>query len=72
MWSGFDPQLCRDWENIRRMISLSHQSPTSEWPLLVENAGGELLVVREWADGSLTAYLTTDHASAVRRYRSPE
>jgi hypothetical protein len=54
------------------MISLSRQSPTSEWPLLVENADGELLVVREWPDGSLTAYLTSDHADAVRRYRASD
>jgi hypothetical protein len=72
MWSGFDRGLRRDWENVQRMLALRRMTPTREWPLLVENPVGELLVVREWPDGSLTAYLTMAHADAVRRYRAQE
>ena len=57
MWPGFDPQLRRDLEHIRQMVRLSHQTPTREWPLLFEPAHDELLVVREWPDGSVTAYM---------------
>jgi hypothetical protein len=62
MWSGFDPQLRREFENIRRMVALTHQTPTREWPLLFDDEQHELLVVREWPDGSVTAYLTTDYS----------
>jgi hypothetical protein len=58
MWSGFDPQLRRQLESIRRMVALRYQSPTREWPLHLDEQHDELLVVREWPDGSVTAYLT--------------
>lgn len=57
MWFGFDPQLRRDLENIRQMVRLTQQTPTREWPLLFERTHDELLVVREWPDGSVTAYM---------------
>lgn len=57
MWFGFDPELRRDLDNIRQMVRLTHQTPTREWPLLFERAHAELLVVREWPDGSMTAYM---------------
>jgi hypothetical protein len=56
MWYGFDPELSRQLAHIREMVSRQRQSPTREWPLIVEEARAELLVVREWPDGSLTAY----------------
>jgi hypothetical protein len=70
MWPGFDPQLRRDFENIRQMVRLQHQVPTREWPLIVENPDDELLVVREWRDGSVTAYLTSEYSDTIRRHRS--
>jgi hypothetical protein len=57
MWSGFDPQLRRELEHVRRMVSLRRQTPTREWPLIFDETNQELLVVREWPDGSVTAYL---------------
>ncbi len=38
------------------MVTLQHQTPTREWPLIVEESPDELLVIREWPNGSLTAY----------------
>jgi len=57
MWPGFDPRLRREFEIIRQMVSLRYQKPTREWPLIVEHRYDELLVVREWPDGTVTAYL---------------
>jgi hypothetical protein len=56
MWRGFDPQIRRDFESIRRLVALRYQSPTREWPFPFEDEQ-QLLVVRQWPDGSLTAYL---------------
>jgi hypothetical protein len=59
MWSGFDPDLRRQFNSIRQLVRLRHQTPTREWPLVVSHHA--LLVVREWPDGSVTAYLTFGH-----------
>ena len=56
MWSGFDPELRRQLDNIRQMVALRYQTPTREWPLIVVDQHDLLLVVREWPDGSITAY----------------
>ena len=56
MWYGFDPELSRQLARIREAVSRQHQSPVREWPLVVEESRAELLVVREWPNGSLTAY----------------
>ena len=57
MWFDFDPEFRRQLENIHQMVSLQHQTPTREWPLIFDETNQELLVVREWPDGSVTAYL---------------
>ena len=57
MWPVFDRQMCRELESIREMVKLRHQTPTREWPLILEDRDDDLLVVREWPNGSLTAYL---------------
>jgi len=62
MWSGFDPEFVRELGVIRQMVSLRYKSPTREWPLMFVEDRDELLVVREWPDGSLTAYLTPRNA----------
>lgn len=59
MWSGFDPELRRQLEHIRQMVALQHQTPTREWPLIAIDESRALLVVREWPDGSITAYLAS-------------
>jgi len=69
MWSCFDPELRRQLENIRQMVRLTHQTPTREWPLLFLDDRDELLVVREWPDGSITAYLTSEYSDATRKNR---
>jgi hypothetical protein len=66
MWSGFDPQLRRDLENVRQMVALTWQTPTCEWPLIFEKEHDELLVIREWPNGSLTAYLTKEYSEHLR------
>jgi len=56
MWHGFDRDLLRELDNVREMVSLRHLTPTREWPLIVMQSSGELFVVREWPNGSITAY----------------
>jgi hypothetical protein len=57
MWPGFDPELLRGLATIREMVSRQHQAPTKEWPLVYVTEYSALLVVREWPDGSVTAYV---------------
>lgn len=59
MWSGFDPEIWRQLERIREMVALRHQTPTREWPLSLAEHDDDLLVIREWPNGSLTAYATS-------------
>jgi hypothetical protein len=66
MWSGFDSHLRREFEIIRQMVALRHQTPTREWPMLVAARPDVLLVVREWPDGSVTAYVTSVSDSPPR------
>ncbi len=60
MWFGFDPELRHQFDTIRQMSRLSRQTPTREWPLVFVAEHDSLFVVREWPDGSLTAYATSD------------
>jgi len=59
MWSGFDPELRRQLATIRQLVGLRHQTPTREWPLVYLARHDAQLVVREWPDGSITAYVTS-------------
>jgi hypothetical protein len=56
VWSGFDPDLYRQLLNVREMVRLQHQTPTREWPLIVMESQEQILVVREWPNGTITAY----------------
>jgi hypothetical protein len=56
MWPGFDPELRRQLAFIRQVVSLRHQTPEREWPLILVEEHDAMLVVREWPDGSITAY----------------
>ena len=67
MWFGLDPQIQRDLDRIREMVKLRHQTPTREWPLVFMEDHNELLVVREWPNGTITAYATTEHSDTIRR-----
>jgi len=57
MWPGFDPSIVRDLATIRDMVSRQQQTPTREWPLVYVDKHNLLFVVREWPDGSVTAYI---------------
>jgi hypothetical protein len=70
MWPGLDPEFVRQLANIRQMVSLRYQSPTREWPLVFVDDRDELLVIREWPDGSVTAYLTSDYTDDIRKNRT--
>ena len=59
MWYGFDPEIRRQLDGVRRMVALQRQTPTREWPLIAIDQHDALLVVREWPDGSITAYLAS-------------
>jgi hypothetical protein len=63
MWPGLDPSILKDLANIRDMVSRQRQTPTREWPLVYVDEHDVLLVVREWPDGSITAY-TVDRTQA--------
>ena len=70
MWPGLDPEFVRQLDTIRQMVGLRYQSPTREWPLVFVEDRDELLVVREWPDGSVTAYMTSEHSDDIRKKRS--
>ena len=59
MWFDLDPEIRRQLEHVRRMVSLQRQTPTREWPLLSVDEHQALLVIREWPDGTITAYLAS-------------
>jgi hypothetical protein len=65
MWPGLDPELLRQLATIRQLVALSHRTPTREWPLVLVKHNA-LLVVREWPDGSITAYITSDRSDRFR------
>jgi hypothetical protein len=56
MWPGVDPLVLRELATFREMVALRYLSPTKEWPLVYVEERQALLVVREWPDGSITAY----------------
>ena len=60
MWSGFDPDLRRQWKFVREMVALQRQTPTHEWPLVFVKEHDALLVVREWPNGSITSYAISE------------
>ena len=70
MWPGFDSNLQRELANIRQMVALRHQSPTREWPLVFMEEHRQLLVVREWPDGSVTAYTMSNDSDPGKNARS--
>jgi hypothetical protein len=66
MWSGFDPETLRELRTLRQLVKLTHQTPTREWPLVFIEQHDALFVVREWPDGSITAYTMSAAASPGR------
>jgi hypothetical protein len=70
MWSNFG-DLHRELATIRRMVSLQHQTPTQEWPVVFVDEHDLLLVVRIWPDGTITAYATDEHSDKLRGRNPP-
>jgi hypothetical protein len=70
MWSGFDPEFVRQLDTIRQLVKLRHQSPTREWPLVFVDEHDLLFVIRQWPDGSMTAYATSDYSDDIRKHKS--
>jgi len=60
MWNGFDSEFQKQLATVKTLTNLSHQTPTKEWPLTFVEEHDALLVVREWPDGSITAYMTSE------------
>jgi hypothetical protein len=60
MWNGFDGELKKQLATVKTLANLNHQTPTKEWPLVFVQEHDALLVVREWPDGSVTAYMTSE------------
>jgi hypothetical protein len=60
MWQGFDPEIRRDLATVKALVNRRHQTPTKEWPLIFVGEHDALLVVREWPDGEITAYWTSE------------
>ena len=56
MWEGFDAETKRQLASIQEMTVLRSQTPTHEWSLVFVEEHKVLLVVREWPNGTLTAY----------------
>ena len=54
MWEGIDPELRRQYDSLRTMVRLSHQSPAKEWPLVFVSEFESLPVIREWPGGEVT------------------
>jgi hypothetical protein len=65
MWQGFDPELRRDLAAMKALVNLRHQTPTKEWPLIFVEEYDALLVVREWPDGQITAYWTSEIRNSI-------
>ena len=51
-----NPNSWPEFVNLRAMLALGRQTPVKEWPLIYLEEYDALLVVREWPDGSITAY----------------
>jgi hypothetical protein len=60
MWYGFDPELRRQLETIKELTAQRFEIPTKEWPLIFVQEHDALLVVREWPNGEITAYITSE------------
>jgi len=56
MRSWLDPEMQRTYETVRELVRLRQQTPTREWPLVVMESHDVLFVIREWPNGSITAY----------------
>jgi hypothetical protein len=61
-----DSEMWAQLDNIREMVRLRSQTPTREWPLVFVDECEQLLVVREWPGGEVTAYTMSRDGSEPR------
>jgi hypothetical protein len=61
MWHGFNPDVWRDLETVKELFGLTRMKPAREWPLVFVEEHQALLVVREWPNGTITAYTIPGH-----------
>jgi hypothetical protein len=66
MGTGMDPNVRKELKTIREPVTLRHQSPTKEWPLVYVEEFDLMLIVREWPDGSITAYTVSRSADPAQ------
>jgi len=66
MWQGFDPELQKQLASIREQVAHRYQTPTKEWPLVFMEDHDMLFVIREWPDGGITAYATSEYSDRLR------
>jgi hypothetical protein len=45
------------------MVARRHQSPTKEWPIVFVEELDELLVIRAWPGGTITAYMMSRNSN---------
>jgi hypothetical protein len=60
MWHGFDADAQQQLAMIKQATARRFQTPTHEWPVIFIDEHDALLVVREWPNGSLTAFTCSD------------
>jgi hypothetical protein len=57
MWYFFDADMQRQLAAIKELTTRRVTGPTREWPVVFIKEDNAFLVIREWANGELTAYL---------------
>jgi len=50
-------------------VARRYQTPTKEWPLIFIEEQDLLFVMREWPDGAITAYATSEYSEFIRGNR---
>jgi hypothetical protein len=66
MWHDLNPNSWPELVNLRASLARRRQTPTREWPLHFVEEHDALLVVREWPDGSVTAYTVSKNDLEAR------
>jgi len=56
MWYGFDADIKRQLAAIKDMTRRRNSTPQNEWPVVFKE-DNVVLVVREWPNGELTAFV---------------
>jgi hypothetical protein len=57
MWPGFDGDVQRQLAAIKEATKRRQSTPIREWPVVFVKEDNAVLVVREWPNGDLTAYV---------------